>query len=160
MAIVNLWPEDGSKTSGENSNVNACRWSEITPALRRMEQETGRKINIMTGIHEGPEVLYRSGQNVVGTPHHRNTAGILDSFDFFTNKNMEQAFSILSKRDIDYLVFCKDSTEENVYLQTQGNTVVRMISEGRAPKWLVPVIWPSVDTSSFYIFHFNKNPSP
>ena len=143
-----------------NDEANDCKWSEITPMFKHMEKTHGRKINIMTGIHEGPEVLYRTGQNIVGTPHHRNTKGILDSFRVLANENTSQAFSILSMRNIDYLSFCKDSTEEKVYLQTAGETIMRMITEGRAPKWLVPVTPPLGVTSDFYIFRFDKNAAP
>ena len=157
LLLVNLLPFDEEKTDAANGETNACRWSEIAPMIKSISEESGRKINIMTAIHEGPEVLYRTGQNVVGTPHHRNTEGILDSFKFFTNENTEQSFSILSKRNIDYLIFCRHSTEEKIYLQSKGETVIKMIVEERPPKWLVPITQPSMTGSGFHVFRFNED---
>jgi len=157
LLLVNLLPFYEEKADTPNSEINACRWSAITPMIKRISEESGRKLNIMTGIHEGPEVLYRTGQNVVGTPHHRNTEGILDSFRFFANENTKQSFSVLSRRNIDYLISCKDSTEEKIYLQTKGETVIKMIVEERPPKWLVPITRPSTAVPGFHVFRFNKD---
>ena len=72
-------------------------------------------------------------------------------------KDINEAFSILSRRGIDYLSFCKDSAEEKVYLLTEGDTLMRMIVEGRPPKWLEMVDQPAGIVSGFYLFRFNKN---
>ncbi len=141
-------------TDGEASKN--CKWSDIAPQLKKIGEQSGRKINIMTRIHEGPEVLYRTGQNVVGTPHHRNTEGILDSFKVLASTNLEESFSILSKRNIDYLAFCKDTIEERVYLNTPGETLTRMMADGRQPKWLEAITLPGDAGDSFYLFRFNR----
>ena len=144
-----------NETADSNASKN-CKWSDVAPQLKKISQQNGRKINIMTRIHEGPEVLYRTGQNVVGTPHHRNTEGILDSFKVLASTNLGEAFSILSKRSIDYLAFCKDTIEERVYLNTPGETLTRMMVDGRQPKWLEAVTLPGDAGDRFYLFRFNE----
>ncbi len=139
--------------SGASKN---CKWSDVAPTLKEISKQSGRKINIMTRIHEGPEVLYRSEQNVVGTPHHRNTEGILDSFKVLASTDLDEAFAILSKRNIDYLAFCKDTIEERVYLNTPGETLTRMITGGRQPKWLEAITLPGDTGDRFYLFRFNE----
>ena len=152
LALTSLLANE--TTDGEASKN--CKWSDVAPQLKKISEQRGRKINIMTRIHEGPEVLYRTGQNVVGTPHHRNTEGILDSLKVLAGTDLNESFSILSERNIDYLAFCKDTIEERVYLNTPGETLSRMMADGRQPKWLEAVTLPGDTGDRFYLFRFNK----
>lgn len=148
LVVTQLWDEQNST----KKTFAGCKWSEVTPVLKEIAAKSGRKINIMTRIHQGPEVLYRSGQNVVGTPHHRNTEGILDSFAVFADTDMEKVVSIISKRNIDYLALCKGTIEERVYLNTPGKTLSRMLDDGIPPKWLRVVPLPGDSGERFHVF--------
>ena len=56
--------------------------SQLCDALHfELDEGNARKLRILAFIFYGPEILYRTGYEVLATPYHRNAQGILDAYE-------------------------------------------------------------------------------
>jgi len=99
---------------------------------------------VMAFIFDGPEIVYRSPHAVVATPYQRNTAGILDTYDFFAATEEARARDIVDRRGIELVLLCRHGNESQQYKgKGSGRTVYDRLLSGEAPAWLRP--WPLPD---------------
>jgi len=106
--------------------------------------------SIMTLVFFGPEILYRSDHAVVGTPYQRNTAGILDTVDFFATEKPSTAHAIVQKRGIDLVMICTAAKEGRWY--AKPNSLFRRLAADKPPGWLSPVALPDDLAKSFRLY--------
>lgn len=62
---------------------------------------------ILANIYIGPAILYYTPFNVVGTPNHNNSRGILDTYEIVTSRSDTTAWSHIQKRGIKYILVDK-----------------------------------------------------
>lgn len=105
---------------------------------------------IMTLVFFGPEILYRSRHAVVGTPYQRNTAGILDTIDFFNALDPAEARAIVEKRGIDLVMQCNTAKERSWY--RKPGTLFNKLADDRPPPWLKPLALPQELASTFRLY--------
>lgn len=135
----------------------ACKWRDLAPILRSEAFARSSGVDhwplvIFTHIHQGPEVLYRTPHRVIGSPYHRNTDGILDSFAVLTTTDTDQARSILTRRNVDFVILCVDSEEENYFLSFKGDTLLHKIVTATQPNWLKKIDLPDGLNKNFRVF--------
>ena len=112
-----------------------------------------RSFRILAHVDFGPEILYLTQHEVIGTPYHRNGPGILDTYDIMTADMDEKALEIIQKRGIDLILLCPKSSESGVYLKSeQTSTFYKRLREDTIPNWLRKVELPSDLSSSFLLF--------
>ena len=132
---------------------DACDWRSIEAVLRAKADAAGRPLLILSYIHQGPELLYRSGQQVVGTPYHRNVRGILDTIDAFSSATDARARAMVRERQVDLLLGCRNSTEIQLYRPAEERTYfLGELLAGRPPAWLHPVPLPQSVRDQFFLF--------
>lgn len=134
-----------------------CQWRKIAPYLNSAQFAGGEPQTLLNYIHTGPEIIYRTPHRVVGTPYHRNTQGLLDTFTVLGGTDLAEARAILRKRGVDFVVLCVDSVEEDMMLAFEGDTVMRRIIENRAPAWLVKSPLPDGLDAYFRLYRFVPN---
>ncbi len=120
----------------------SCRWQLMAEPLRSLAQRRGGPLTLVSFVHQGPEIIYRSGQRVVGTPYQRNAPGILDTDAILTAEDAEAARALLRRREVDYLVFCAEASEARDYRETKRDTLFKQIERGQLPPWLRPATLP------------------
>ena len=99
---------------------------------------------VLAFMFDGPEIVYRSPHAVVATPYQRNTAGILDTYDFFAATEAVQAREIVDRRGIELVLLCRHGNEAQQYKgKGAERTVYDRLLMGDAPAWLRP--WPLPD---------------
>lgn len=134
--------------------AKACKWRNLAPVLRSAEIGGDAPKVILSHIHQGPEILYRTPHRVIGSPYHRNTEGILDAYTAMTTTSEPKAREILARRNVDFVILCADSGEEKHILKVEGDTVVRKIVTGHAPAWLTKVSLAEGLDADFRIYRF------
>jgi len=151
MALYALSP------GGDRPQTQACKWRDLAPVLT--SEAFGERsgvghwpLVILTHIHQGPEILYRTPHRVVGSPYHRNTDGILDTFAILTTTDSAQARSILARRNADFVILCVDSEEENYFLSFKGDTLMYKIVTATQPNWLKKITLPDDLNKNFRVF--------
>ena len=96
---------------------------------------------VLAFMFDGPEIVYRSPHAVVATPYQRNTAGILDTYDFFAATDEAQALEIIDRRGIELVLLCRHGNEAQQYKgKGSDRTVYDRLLTDDAPGWLRP--WP------------------
>ena len=101
----------------------------------------GRDGAVLTDTFLGPEVMWRTGRYVVGTPYHRNREGIIDTHKILFATDMDEAKKLLLKHKVTDL-FLPLRYDEKYYQKPKENTdkLYGKIYTGEGlPDWLVSV---------------------
>jgi len=150
-ALSVLAPDASAK-----DQAKVCQWRDLAPLLRSEAFGGGAPRVILSHIHQGPEILYRTPHRVIGTPYHRNTNGILDVYTALTTTDAATAREIMTRRHVDFVILCADSAEERHVLKVQGDTMVRKLVTDTAPSWLTKVPLPNGLEAYFRIYRFGS----
>lgn len=94
---------------------------------------------IMTHLDYGPEILYYSDAEVIGTGYHRNWMGILESYDFFQSSDETLSRSIAQSRGITHVLVTRAPFERDYFKGTQGKpSLHEKLLQNNPPSWLQP----------------------
>lgn len=106
----------------------------------------------------GPELLYRSSYQVIGTPMHRNVDGLRDMLAIMKATDMSEAQVLIHRREIDFIVICKNlSFESTIYREDSGTpTLYEFLQKSLPPKWLKEVSLQDQLEQSFRLFEVRK----
>ena len=107
----------GSASSGSKLRRRCGKVSPDTDGnSSRYEPRTWKTSSrVLAFMFDGPEIVYRSPHAVVATPYQRNTAGILDTYDFFAATDEAQAREIVDRRGIELVLLCRHGNEAQQY---------------------------------------------
>jgi hypothetical protein len=94
--------------------------------------------NLATPLDITPAILAGTSHRMIAGGYHRNDAGIHDVVMLFAGP-ANGARGILSRRRIDYLVFCPGTPEAIRWAHFGPSGLAAMLNAGRAPDWLEPV---------------------
>ena len=92
---------------------------------------------LMTGIRLGPEILFRSGADVVAAPYHRNIDGNLDTLDTFEGDAASGA-AVLDVRGVGYVAWCPSVTLSND-VDLDPDSLAARLSADDPPDYLTAV---------------------
>jgi uncharacterized membrane protein YhaH (DUF805 family) len=99
-----------------------------------------RAYRLFNFIYAGPALLFHSHHAVVATPYHRNTAGIVDTINFFRATELAPAQALIERRGIDFVLICPDDPEASNYRSTDGPlTLLMRLEQGQPPGWLTAI---------------------
>lgn len=121
--------------AGEEAPRVGCPWTAVAPTIRDLATERGRRLTILSYVHQGPEIVYRTGQAVVGSPYQRNHAGVLDTHAALRSTDLEAARRVIAKRRVDLVVLCREASETERY-RDKGDNLFHRAFEGGEPSWL------------------------
>ena len=110
----------------------------------------------MAYIFDGPELLYRTRHEVIGTPYHRNDRGILDTYDFFSAADPATALAIATRRQIDLVLICPTGSERLFHAREGEDVLLDRLSREQAPPWLVPVELPQTVATAYRLFEMAR----
>ncbi len=123
--------------------------SQLCDALNKLDAGQARKIRILAFIDYGPQILYRTRYEIIGTPYHRNAQGILDTYKIMTAKSDDEAHELIRKRKIDMILVSNASNERNFYSAApQQSTFYNRLQVDGYPDWLKAIkLSPNLFTS-------------
>lgn len=97
----------------------------------------GRSLIILAAVPLGPELLYRTRHKVIGTPNHRNAAGIGDVYRTFSSKGHRESRKIIQRRGVDLILICPHQGDMDIYHLKKGDDGFYLrLTGGRIPPWL------------------------
>jgi hypothetical protein len=156
----------------------AARETSACPLLRASEflnDQYGDKPRlILSGVDEGPELLFRTKHKVLAAPY--DIDGNKQVFDFFHATNADKALTIIRRRHVDLVLVCRsvplfyeglDSRQSrfkaHVYMDSKGilrmtasktkPTLIERLVIGNYPPWLNPVEIPG--DPNYLLFEVN-----
>jgi len=96
-----------------------------------------RKHRILAFDFYGPEIMYRTGYEVIATPFHRNAQGILDTHLIMSATSDGKAHDLIRKRGIDMILIINDPGERRYYSSAPpGSVFYDHLKEGKYPYWI------------------------
>ncbi len=139
--------DDKMVTSHGTSGLNlVCAW------MNNNQDRMGDDSTLLAFMDFGPELLYRTELNVIGTPYHRNDDGILFSYDVMNAMDEESVRNLLESRGVDFILIAPHSSEEYFYNYTAGNgTFYDLLRTENTYDWLVEVALPK-ELAKFSLF--------
>jgi hypothetical protein len=138
---------DSGENRDEVSLIRMCKY------LTDSEKWRQRSFRILTHIDFGSEILYRTRHEVIGTPYHRNSMGILDTYEIMTADTDAEAHKLIQKRNIDLIMLCPKSSESAFYSKHgHESTFYKRLLNDTIPDWLRKVDLPADLSSSFLLF--------
>jgi hypothetical protein len=112
-----------------------------------------KSLTILAFLDFGPELLYRTRHRVIGTPYHRNDAGILDSYNIMTANEPQDAKPAMDERDVDLVLLCPNSPERVFFSTSEGRgRFYSALAADTPPDWLVPVPLPEGLRDEFKLY--------
>ena len=113
----------------------------------------GRGLTILGSANFGPEILYRTNHKVLGTLHHRNSAGILDSVGILGGADEAEVRRLVRERRVDLILLCPGSGDDGYLVGRNGGPILyRRLENGEAPGWLREAPLPPELGQSFRLF--------
>lgn len=85
-------------------------------------------------VDQGPAILAYTRHSAIAGPYHRDSAGILDTYEIFAGKNPQL---LLDRRGIDYVMTCRAAPDWGFYRARGG--LLAKLAQGEVPGWLMPV---------------------
>jgi len=147
FAAGNTENQQGKKVS----LLKICRY------LNDDEKWQGKRLRILTNTNFGPEILYRTRHETIGSPNQRNWKGILDTYDIMEANTDDAAKELLEQRGINLILLCSDSPEFADYRKTEENKeFCQRLFSNEFPKWITKVELPAELSGSFKLFEVSK----
>lgn len=124
--------------SPETAATRRCGGAEAVATLKHALPEAGPRgaaapIVFADTINVGPEVAWRTGLRMVGSPYHRGGAAFADTVALFAATDDDTARSVLARRQASFLLRC-----EPVASVPEG-ALTRRLARAEVPDWLEPL---------------------
>jgi len=136
-----------------------CPLLSLTEYLNKQVANEPTSKTILAFKDFGPELLYRTSYQVIGTPMHRNRDGLGDSLAIMKAQNHLHAKALIQRRHVDLIVIClKSNAESETYRDSiPKNNLYETLLEGELPTWLTEVVLPEKLQESFRLFEVVKS---
>jgi hypothetical protein len=128
----------GSGVAAEDQS-NGCDLAAAASVLNDPAGLGSKARVIAAPIDQGAELLFRTRHDLLAAPFHRNAAGNLDVFDFFSARRSVDARAIAMRRGIDLVLFCPSADGMWLPSSTDQPTFFARLAAGNLPDWLQPL---------------------
>ena len=116
---------------------------------------------LLAFIDYGPAILYHTQYDVVATPYHRNSAGILYTYRVMTASSDDTAYELIRQRGIDMILTSNKKSENFFYtIPQQADTFYHRLETNMVPGWLSEVILPPSLSRTYKLFRRNRSITP
>jgi hypothetical protein len=145
---------------GVKSPQNPAGYGSLTPLCRYLAETppyASHRQRILADVSWGGEILYRTPHEVVGTPLHRNTRGILDTHRAFNAATDDEALQVIRERRINLIIVCPGSGEvrRSYRSKDQTSSFYERLCEGKVPSWCREVPLPP-ELAAFRLFEVRE----
>jgi hypothetical protein len=107
---------------------------------------------ILSSANDGAELLYRTPHRVMGTLHHPNARGILDSIRIFAGAGDDETLALVRQRRVDLVLVCRRWGGGAYKAAGGGRSLHQRLKEGDAPNWLTEVVLPQALGRAFRLY--------
>ena len=132
IVVAQFLPQQEIVTANE-----ACPIDRASPLLNQI----GRSGTILALADYGPELLYRTGHQVLSIPNHRPQPGFGATYRALTASDEQVAWAELRAHGVDWILLCPNIVERSMFLDDRATeaTLYRRLIDGTGPGWLRPV---------------------
>ncbi len=112
---------------------------------------------ILASPNFGPELLYRTAHRVIGTLHHPNAGGILDSIRILGGNDEARTLGLIRMRRVDLIMICVHGGSDG-YIRGRDDprTLYRRLVDGNLPPWALAVRLPPGLSDAILLFEIDR----
>ena len=144
-----------SKVSASNTTANLNTGDEIPPLectseASMIELRLAKTGHVMSDLNTATSLLVHTNHTVEAGSYHRNGESILNVLHFF-EKNADAAMKIAAKRNVDYVVLCRDNIPSK-----NSNSVTSLAAKiglNEIPEWLEWMSKPDAQLAVLKVRH-------
>lgn len=108
---------------------------------------------ILTGVTDGPGVLFNTPHRVLTTGHHRSGAGMVETFEILAAADDAVAEERARRRGVDMLLVCRHAWSWRQFAApVGGESLYHRLTTGRVPSWLESVALPPGSDPKAYLY--------
>ncbi|HJS30852.1 MAG TPA: hypothetical protein VJ924_02580, partial [Alphaproteobacteria bacterium] len=122
----------------------ACKVGPSIEALADRSRFPAERI-VVTELGVAPALIYRGGHRAIGSPYHRNAAGLHAALALEDAQDSREARRILAERNVDYILLCRRSITPTSFAWI-----------ATSPDWLIEVPLVSGDTGGYRFFRVRE----
>ena len=138
-----LMAKPGDATDAGGQALTGCKVREVAAFLESDSRWSAAPQTVLAFMDIGPELLYRTRHEVIGTPYHRNGEGIFDGYSILATSDLPAAQALVEGRGIDLVLLCQSPAERTFYAASDGEeTLYKRLDRRQPPAWLEPVALP------------------
>lgn len=129
------------RSAAEEEQIRDARGCSVGGVIRTLNTHPAFSSEpqiIVSNPDYGPRILYFTDHAIVGSPYHRNEAGMLDSLLVILAENADDVREIIDRRGIDAILVCEIDLE---IFRAEGNEPQffdRLWNDDH-PEWLAPI---------------------
>lgn len=144
-----------SSTTSEKKNdvefqgqlATLCQWLQ---QIRYRLPENPRFLNF---IDDGPEILYRTGWEIIATPYHRNGQAIFDTYTILTSPpNDATAMALLQQRRPNLILIRITGAEMKNFYYGKNESLYHELAESTPPTWAEQIPLPESLSEHFRLY--------
>lgn len=147
VAGMALQPHPPGVVAGRAPQGEHCAWPALAEWIERTNPAPPGGV-LFTYLFTGPEMVWRTGWNVVGAPY-ANARSLADTAAFFGAREESEARAVAERRGAALVALCPSSIEARDY--GPGTLHDRLI-RGEPPAWLAPQALPPDLARDFLLF--------
>lgn len=126
-------------SSVTNTPNDMEKGTKATPLYAQVEALRALPPSVLfASLDVGPEILLRTGHQVISTGHHRNIVGMTEVIHAFT-ASPDKAKAIVLDTPAQYLVIFPDLNEISRYKGKAPDGLAARLLRGQTPEWLVRI---------------------
>ena len=112
---------------------------------------------ILASPNFGPELLYRTPHRVIGTLHHPNAPGILDSIGILGGNEEARTLDLIRRRRVDLIMICVHGGSDGyIRGRDDGRILYRRLVDGNLPPWARAVRLPLPLNDAVLLFEIDR----
>ncbi len=132
--IVASLIENSPKTKDSEKNVETLTTHNF---IKNLGIE-GKKI--FAPMDSGAEIVTLTDNYIIAAPYHRNIRGNILYVKTLLSDNQELAYKNLKSEGIELFLFSRNDNQNKFIIKdAKPNSIIRKISDGNPPEWLVPL---------------------
>lgn len=157
-SVANSGLEDFAERDAPQTANSLCDVRAVTAFIERAQPAPSGPATVLAFMDLGPQILYRSRLQVIGTPYHRNGAGIIDGHAMLAGEDDRAARDLMKLREVDFILLCPGPAERAFY--TERNSTDRLYDRliaGEPPAWLKAITLPPIHSDAFLLYSVDRD---
>ncbi|MEM7224886.1 MAG: hypothetical protein AAF495_18040 [Pseudomonadota bacterium] len=139
-----------AETSGEEA-AKSCDLMEIVADLGAPDALGAEPTIVLAHPDLGSKIIYFTPHGSVGSPYHRNVAGIRDSLLFLMAEDESEARQIVEQRGVGLVLVCPGDGRK-MYGTAERDNLFERLMAGSSPAWLAEVELPAERGEGYRIY--------
>lgn len=149
VSATNISPKNDQRNSTQSQPTLAkmCQW------MQQNRDRLPTNPRFLNFIDDGPEILYRTGWQIIATPYHRNGQALVDTYTILSSPpNDPEAMKILRERRPNLILIRTGGAEVSCFYLGKKDCLYQALAHSKPPEWAEKIELPEPLSNQFYFY--------